>query len=400
MLRKILIGASAIVALGVIALLSITVMGDSKLVANPFIDFSKKNPPVSENINKELSLLTKGKDISSSFSKQVLLDIAYGFGEENLGFREFTAEPPGWIIAPGAIAVGRNGDIYIADPANGEMGLVTDPSVPIAANKAIKVYSKNGKYLRKIPVDINKGQFGKEWIGDFGLDARDNLYILSPGRVYKKGPGQDSFEPIGPELNEAHRLEVAPSSSFSVLDKTLPPDDNLRVQKLDTKGKLLDDLEQHGFDHNMFDFEDEKGQRVSFSRLGGGSQGAQYIISRHAPQKEEVIYEGYLPDGYYYIDKLVIGFDAKGNMYLLRVVAPDMLIDTEEDAIERDSKTEVWVDFIDLRQGEVSSVRLEAERRLGGTFGTPHHYAVDSTGNIYQLQVDRQGVKVLKYSQK
>lgn len=281
------------------------------------------------------------------------------------------------------------------------------------------MYSGQGKYLKK--VEVPKNQPG--WMGDFGIDARGSLYILErlgarsdpyvpeSWRVYKKEPGQGSFEPIGPELNEAVRIEVALNGNFSVLDKTLPSEgDNLRVQKFDSRGKLLKTTgEQHNFDLNMFEFEDEQGHKVNLLKLGGGPEGAQYLVSRRALQKEEVIYEPYLPDGYhykdnavkyYYIDGGVVGFDVKGSMYFLRIIGPDIPIDDDQDIIEKESKTEVWVDVIDTRLGEISSVRLEADKTLYGEFATRHFYKVDNAGNIYQLQVDRQGAKVLKYSRR
>ncbi|MBE0448186.1 MAG: hypothetical protein IBX64_08830 [Actinobacteria bacterium] len=105
MFRKVLI------TLSIIALFGFMVVGIPKLNASLFVDFSKKNPPaLDEGFKKESrKLLKRGKDISSNFSKQVLLDISYGPNDENLGFKEFTEEPPGWVIAPGAIAVGVNG---------------------------------------------------------------------------------------------------------------------------------------------------------------------------------------------------------------------------------------------------------------------------------------------------
>ncbi|MBE0447791.1 MAG: hypothetical protein IBX64_06785 [Actinobacteria bacterium] len=194
MFRKILI------ALSIIVLFGFTIASITKLNVNRFIDFSKKNPPtLDEGFKKESRKpLKRGKDISRNFSKQVLLDIPYGPNEEDLGFRKITQDDLEHVTAPGAMMVGRNGDIYIADPVN----------------TAIKVYSGRGKYLKKIPVPKN----WPGWTGDFGFDARGTLYILEPTRVYKKGPGQDSFEPVGPELNEADQLEVEPNGNLIIID--------------------------------------------------------------------------------------------------------------------------------------------------------------------------------------
>ncbi|MBE0447792.1 MAG: hypothetical protein IBX64_06790 [Actinobacteria bacterium] len=184
----------------------------------------------------------------------------------------------------------------------------------------------------------------------------------------------------------------------------------MRARKFDSQGKLL----KTG---DVFEHKDEQGHKVNVRWLGSNDpQGpwylGRYLISRDAPQKEEVVYEPYLPSSgyhykgkaveYYFIDRKVVGFDTKGSMYLLRVIAPDIPIDNDQDIIEKESKTEVWVDVIDLQLGEISSVQLDAkaEKRLGGRFETPHFYAVDSAGNIYQLQVDEQGTKVLKYSRR
>lgn len=396
MFRKRLIVISIIGLFGIVALVGSVAGSIPKLDATQFINFSKKNPPVPKEIdkesNKKLKFLNKGKDVSCNFSKQVLIDIPYGTKEEELGFREYNEEPPGWTIAPGAIDVSRNGDIYIGDPANGEVGMVADFS-PFAENPVIKVFSKNGKYLRKIPIT-------EDWRGDFGLDAKDNLYILSPTRVFKKEAHKDSFEAVGPALNEGWMLEVEPSGNFNTIDTSPPPDDNIRGQKFDSKGKLLKKAEQHNFDHNLFEFEDEEGYKVNFQHLGGGLGGVQYLVSMNKPQKEEIIYEPYLPDGYYYEDGKVIGFDVKGRMYWLNIIMPDIPVDNEQDALEKESKMEVGVDVIDLKQGEISSVRLEPDKQLYGDFVTHHFYTVDTKGNIYQLQVDKQRARVWKYSWK
>lgn len=62
---------------------------------------------------------------------------------------------------------------------------------------------------------------------------------------------EEAFQAIGPALNGAYNLDVTPAGNVSVLDCTLPPDDNLKVQKLDGQGNVLKTMEQHHFDQGM-----------------------------------------------------------------------------------------------------------------------------------------------------
>jgi len=361
----------AVLAIGLLAI-------PAFLNARVFIDFSRKNPAQDvKEYKKELKLLKKGDDVTNQFTKKVIFRVPFGSSEETLGLGLPVEPPLDSYVAPGAMAVARNGDIYLADPLN----------------KAIKVYSQQGKFLKKIPFD-------HDLLKDFGLDAQDNLYVLGSSRLYKKEFHQDAFQALGPSLNEAHNVEVTPQGHAIVLDYTLPPNDNLRTQKLDKEGKVLQSTEQHNFDLNMFEFEDEQGRKVGFFKLGGGPAGAQYKITRDTGSKEEVIYEGYVPEGYYYRSLEVLGFDKKGDMYFLRIISPDIPTETPDQIAEKINKTEVWVDILDISQGKISSVRLEPDMRLYGEFATPHIFDVDIHGNIYQMQADTQGVVIIKYSKK
>ncbi|MDI6799731.1 MAG: hypothetical protein QMD53_03545 [Actinomycetota bacterium] len=406
-------------AISTATILVILIFGGLHLSAAPFLDFGKKNMPLpEEELDDDFEkgrakFVSEGEDETDSYSSEVILDVAYGAADEEFGFREFPGgnELAGSIRAPSGIALGEDGVIFVADRASGEYGLVKETD-PIAMTPAIKVFSESGEFIKKIEVDHDL-----RWTGEFGVDDENNLFILTQTRVYKMQvdlkeeddddekaktgfkPIGPKFKPIGPKLEEADELRVFPSGNYNVIDKTPTPEYNLRGRKFNKNGKFLKKPgEQHDYNFNLVEFEDREGDRVNFTLLGGGLEGAQYVVNRTGArgEEDELIYEPYLSPGFYYLGGGPSEFDNEGNLYYLRVNAPTIPLETEEDFEEYRRKIETWMDIIDLDEGNIVTLRLEDDKSISGL--SRYHHAVDGDGNIFQLQADRDGVRVIKYS--
>ena len=344
--------------------------------SDEIISSENKNPvPETENHeDKNLKVLNKVNDKSSDYKKEVILELSYGKEENNLGIRKRNTDVGEVFDIPQAMDIDKNGNIYIADPVN----------------NAIKVYSKEGRYLEKI--EFNKNDI----LRDFGVDSVGNIFIIGEKKLYKKNFNESSFEDIVNDLNEPHEVVDSWNGNASVLDFSGLPDGNLRVQKFDSNGKILEKVEQNNFDFSMYEYEDLKGNKISFSKEGESLLGFQYKVSINASnlnQNQEFIYYSHLPDEYFYTMLDIIGCDEKDNMYMIRSIAPDL-----EDSVEAYKGEETWVDIINPGKGEINSVKLEKRKEYGGVYRTNHMYKVDTKGNIYQMQSDAEKVRIIKYS--
>lgn len=341
--------------------------------SNEIVSLENKNPtPNTENSkDKKLKTLNKGNDKSTHYKKEVILELNYGLEDHNLGIEKHNTDIGEIFDVPQAMDIDKNGNIFVADPVN----------------KAIKAYSNKGKYQNKI--EFNKNDILK----DFGIDSLGNIFIIGDKKLYKKDINGNSFVNIGTDLNEPHEIVVSWSGNVSVLDYSGLPDNNLRVQKFDSSGKLLKKVEQNNFDYNMYEYEDLKCNKINFSKMGGSVFGTQYQVSKNSNDKQEFIYYPYLPDGYIYTVLEVIGCDDRDNMYMIRSIAPDLA-----DSVEAYKREETWVDIIDSKNGEINSVNIEKRKDYGGIYRTNHMYKVDTKGNIYQMQSDTEKVKIFKYS--
>lgn len=256
-------------------------------------------------------------------------------------------------------------------------------------NKAVKVYSKEGKYLNKIEFNNN------DLLKDFGIDSLGNIYVIGEKKLYKKNFDENLFTDMVSDLNEPHEVFVSWSGNVSVLDYSGLSDNNLRVQKFDSKGKLMKkDLNVN--DYSMYEYEDLKGNTINFSKMEGNDFSPQYKLSKNIishEDKQEFIYSPHLPNGYFFTQLEFIGCDNKDNIYMVRSIAPD-----SEDSVEAYEREETWIDILDLKAGEINSVKIEKRKDYGGIYGTNHMYKVDKEGNIFQMQADTDKVKIIKYS--
>lgn len=342
--------------------------------SSPFIKFSQKNSKINveemetikSKINKEIKLIKKGT--KKEYSKEVVLQLPLGTEDSDFGIEELEVE--GSYIAPGSIAIGKNGKIYIDDPVN----------------KAINQYSSKGKLMKKFIIN--------DYPRELDTDFDGNLYVLGIGNksVYMKKADKDEFNSIIENLNEPHKIKVTPNGKIMVLDYTGLPNDNLRIQKFESSGKKLNGKEQHNHSLSLYEYEDLNSEVVKIKKLGGGISGVQYYLNK---ANDELVYRPDLPKGYIYNLLDVIGLDNKGRMYYLRIIKPD---NPELSLKETSEKMETWVDIIDFKNNSIDSIQLENDNVLFGPTRSEHRYDIDSKGNIYQLIETTSQLKVIKYS--
>lgn len=141
------------------------------------------------------------------------------------------ADDPGKLIKPLGIDVDRNGNLYVAD----------------AGAKAILVYDRDGKYLRKIGGGAKENWFDR--LASVTVDPKDNrLYVVDIGgvdseshrvRVFDAQSGKHLFDfgkrGIGPgEFNLPRDVAVGRDGLLYVVDGG-----NFRIQVFDRNGKYL-----------------------------------------------------------------------------------------------------------------------------------------------------------------
>ena len=157
------------------------------------------------------------------------------FDFPNQRFYQIGDSGPGQLIKPAGLDVDRAGNLYVAD----------------SVAKAVVVFDKDGKFLRRIG--------GDKWftrIGSVTLDPKgDRMYVVDIGGIASKDHRIRVFNPVdgshlfdfgsrgaGPgEFNFPYDLAVGKEGRLYVVDSG-----NFRIQIFDRDGKYLDSFGSAG----------------------------------------------------------------------------------------------------------------------------------------------------------
>lgn len=151
--------------------------------------------------------------------KEVIIKSHIGSGDGEFGYKEY--KDKSWI-EPTALAVDSRDNIYVADPLNDR----------------IQKFDKNGNYLSKISLDIQKKYFAQT-IDDLTIDKNDNLNVLSrhEQKILEYSPDGRLIKTINfKQYIQAEKIAIDNDGSFYVFGFESGTE---KLLKVDKSGALL-----------------------------------------------------------------------------------------------------------------------------------------------------------------
>jgi len=300
------------------------------------------------------------------YEPDVILSLPWGNGPNEIGYaKDGPEDQEGLRWGPSAIALDRNGNIYILE----------------SVNRRVKVFDQTGKLLKNFPI--------KRTPSDIYVDIHGNIWGLDGAdpKIYKYTPDGTHIETICYQLNKdirggLRKIDVQDGKIYALGFYDYASEFEVKHVKIIGKGEEGEDVKSATLER-IDRFLPRSRNYYRIEKIS--DQISKFVISDRSSRVLASIeftriypYEG--------IDFL--SEDKSGNVYLI------ILCSIEKGDYRLHFYSEIWKC--------TPSGKLVA--KIGPIFRTFYTHAegqwlvVDDIGNVYQLTTEKEGVKVIKWS--
>lgn len=355
--------------------------------ANSFI---KINPQTGAKIDVDV---TKNKDTlkadklnSKTAKKEVILDIKWGDGEDQLKMSKYQEAKDTEISydSPSIFAIDNEDNIYIDDVINNKLKIFQNNRL----TRSIVLPKSNIPFvLRDMAVDFDGNIYGLNYLANevVKIDKSDKTEA-----VFK-----DS------DIHRPETLDILSSGNIMVQDN-VDSENATRVRKFDKNGNIISEKKMANIiDMSLYDYENQDGDIINISPI------SVKIYQIELKNKKDGLSKGIINFSVRPVSEdmesnsKLLGADKLGQVYFwLRDTPPSGKGD--ELGIENFQKQcKEYICRIDITNNKIDTIKIDiTDRSMANSIANLSNRFVkmDNNGNIYQLMMNEQGYKIVKYS--
>lgn len=331
----------------------------------------------------------------NKFKVQVVVDAKWGEKEEDLGLlvNEETVEHDESYTTPGCYAVDDIGNIYIYDTLNGKIKVFKDKQYIKSINMpaTIMLAYPDG---RKRPVPT--------FLRDMAVDSKGTIYgllTLFDEVLLIKENGEVSSYDEGIDFFHLDRIDVLSSGNIMIQDQDRSA--QIRVRKFGKEKELLSENKSElCIDFDLYEYEDNEGNSIKAERIGDKTHKYDIVDNKGNNTKNSVAFSALSDDPEIQRRFTILGTDKNGKIYYwINETKKDSWPIVGEDGYIINEKE--YITVVDPINNLTITERAK-NTNVSMTNSTAcmnnRFKKMDINGNVYQLLLDKNGYRIVKYS--
>ena len=374
------------VSLAVVVILALLSVGVIFAVSNFIKVKQETGAKMDVDIAKNKTALSPNKLNPQNPKKEVVLDVKWGNEENNFKMSVYqeAKDTPISYETPSSYAVDNEGNIYVDDILNNKLKVFQNNRLI----RSITLPESNIPFvLRDMAVDLDGNIFGLNYLANEAvkIDKGDRV-----NAIFK-----DS------KLNRPETLNILSSGNIMIQDN-VDSENATRVRKFDKNGNIISEKKMANIiDMSLYDYEDQDGDIISISPIG--VKNYQIELKNGADGVRKAIVNFFVePISNMNCNVELLGADKLGYLYfrLQDMPQPSDKIN-ESDTEKYQQQIKEYISRIDIKNNKIDTIKIENTdlSMSNSTANLSNRFIkIDSSGNIYQLMMNKQGYKIVKYS--
>lgn len=293
---------------------------------------------------------------------------------------------------PSAFAVGDDGRVYVADTLNYKFKIYKDGLIV----GSVATPERCSDSPNSMPFVL--------W--DIDVDELGNVYGLNRfgDKVVYIDVDKESVEPAFDNMDFNTLWTVDVLCDGSVLLRDNSGQNGTRVRRIDPDTDdevVFEKALENIIDFDLYEYTDKNGDTISVVPYGV----KEYQLTLHDVENESDIavtnFKAQQEDPERETDVRLLGTDNDGCVYFSIKYTPLYGKKVEMGAEQWLANSSEYICRIDIRSQDISTIRIQnTDYSLSSSnaFGAGKEIRIDSSGNIYQLDMDINGYRILKYS--
>jgi hypothetical protein len=325
---------------------------------------------------------------------ELILSLKWGDDEENIKMDSYQ-EGEGMPISygtPSAFAVGDDGRVYVADTLNYRLKIYKDGLIvgSVATPERCSDSPNSMPFvLRDIDVDEHGNVYGLNWFGD---------------KVVYIDVDKESVEPAfdNMDFNTLWTVDVLCDGSVLLRDNSGQNGTCVRRIDTDTDDKVVfEKALENIIDFDLYEYTDKYGDTISVVPYGV----KEYQLTLHDVENESDMavtnFKAQQEDPERETDVRLLGTDNDGCVYFSIMYTPLQGKKVEMGAEQWLANSSEYICRINIQSQDISTIRIQnTDYSLSSSnaFSAGKEIRIDNSGNVYQLDMDKDGYRILKYS--
>jgi len=367
----------------ILALLSVGVI----FAASSFIKVNQETgAKINVDVAKNKDTLKADKLNSKNAKKEVVLDVKWGDGEDQFKMSKYQEAKDTEISydSPSIFALDNEGNIYVND----------------VINNKLKIFQTNG-LIRSIVLPKSNIPFV---LRDMVVDFDGNIYGLNylANEVVKINKS-DKIEAVfkDSDIRRPETLDILSSGNIMVQDN-VDSENATRVRKFDKNGNIISEKKMANIiDMSLYDYENQDGDIISISPISVKIYQIELKNKKDGLSKGTINFSARPVSEDMECNSKLLGVDKPGQVYFWLQDTPPSGKGDELGIENFQKQCKEYISRIDITTNKIDTIKIDTTDRsmANSTANLSNRFVkMDNNGNIYQLMMNEQGYKIIKYS--
>ncbi len=373
-------------AIGLVSLILTGVLGVGVFAGKGFFKVNQHSAKIDVDIAKNKKELKTDRLSPKNAKMEVVLDVKWGNGENEFIMSKYQEAPdtPSSYQTPSSYTVDSKGNIYVYDTLNFKL----------------KVFNNN-RLIRSIPLPKSNIPVV---LRDMAVDSDGNIYGLNYlanelVKIDQTNKVEVVFKDL--KLHRPETIDILSGGSIMIQDN-VDSENATRVRKLDKHGNIISEKKMANIiDWNLYEYENQNGYLINLAPIGYRNHQIEMTDKETGARKAICNYSAMPISDDMECDSKLLGADKSGKVYF-------WVQDRLPGAKGKELGLELWrkqikeyINSIDVAGSNIETFKIDNTdlSMCNSTANLSNRFIkMDYDGNIYQLMMNQDGYKIIKYS--